>query len=378
MAAVQKVHIVGGGPAGLCTAIMLRKQGLDAEIVELNEDLRPLGSGLTMMGPSLRALKAVDEEALRRCVDEGIGHDRIGLGGSDGTVHEWAPLHQVAGPDFPGGFGITRPVFWGILADAAERIGVPIRLSTTVEAIDQLNGDVEVAFSDGTKGRYDLVVGADGLHSRVRELVFAGAPQPEFTGQTVWRVIVERPTDLSDDMAMYYGPRAKAGCNPVSSSHMYVFLVQNTDDHARPPREEWPELVREQLSDFDGVVAWVRERVDSPDMIDCRPLQAILLRPPWHRGRVLLIGDAVHATTPHLAMGAGIAIEDAVVLGEELAIGGALNDVLTRFAERRWERARLVVENSLQLAEWEKHPETPGADPAALFGTSFAALAQPY
>jgi 2-polyprenyl-6-methoxyphenol hydroxylase-like FAD-dependent oxidoreductase len=77
-------------------------------------------------------------------------------------------------------------------------------------------------------------------------------------------------------------------------------------------------------------------------------------------------------------MGAGIAIEDAVVLAEELDAGGELDDVLRRFAERRWQRARLVVENSLQLAEWEKHPGTPDADPAGMFETSFAALAQPY
>jgi 2-polyprenyl-6-methoxyphenol hydroxylase-like FAD-dependent oxidoreductase len=374
MAAAQSVLVVGGGPAGLCAAIAMRKRGIEAEIVELNEDLRPLGSGLTMMGPSLRALKAVDEEALRRCVSEGVGHDRIGLGGPDGTVHDWAPFHQVAGPDFPGAFGITRPAFWGILADAAQAAGVPIRLATTVTAID----DGEVVFTDGTSGSYDLVVGADGLHSRVRELVFPDAPEPYYTGQTVWRVIVDRPADLPDDMAMFYGPRAKCGCNPISSKQMYIFLVQNTDDHRRPPREEWPGLVREQLTDFDGIVAWVRERVDSPDMIDCRPLQAILLPPPWHRGRVVLIGDAVHATTPHLAMGAGIAIEDAVVLAEELDTGGELDDVLCRFAERRWERARLVVENSLQLAEWEKHPGTPDADPAGMFETSFTALAQPF
>jgi naringenin degradation protein FdeE len=378
MAAARRVLVVGGGPAGLCASIALRKRGIEAEIAELNEELRPLGSGLTMMGPSLRALKAVDEEALRRCVSEGVGHDRIGLGGPDGTVHEWAPFHQVAGPDFPGAFGITRPVFWGILADAAQAAGVPIRLSTTVDALENRDGAVEVTFSDGTSGAYDLVVGADGLHSRVRELAFPGVPEPYYTGQTVWRVIVDRPADLSDDMAMYYGPRAKCGCNPISSRQMYIFLVQNTDDHSRPPREDWPELVREQLADFDGIVAWVRGRIDSPDMIDCRPLQAILVPPPWHRGRVVLIGDAVHATTPHLAMGAGIAIEDAVVLAEELAADGELDEVLRRFAERRWERARLVVENSLQLGEWEKHPGTPDADPAGMFETSFAALAQPY
>jgi 2-polyprenyl-6-methoxyphenol hydroxylase-like FAD-dependent oxidoreductase len=377
MAAAEKVLVVGGGPAGLCAATVLTKRGVDVEIVEINETLRPLGSGLTMMGPSLRALRAVDENALRRCVNEGVGHDAIGFGGPDGQVHEWVPLHQVAGEGFPGGFGITRPVFWGILADAAQEAGAPIRLSTTVSAIEQTTDDVEVVFSDGSRGTYDLVVGADGIHSKVRELVFGDASAPNYVGQRVWRVMVPRPADLSDDMAMYYGPRNKAGCNPVSSEAMYVFLVENSSEATRPPKEEWPSLVREQLADYDGVIAWVRERVDSPDQIDCRPLQAILHERPWHRGRVLLIGDAVHATTPHLAMGAGIAIEDAVVLGEELESDDPIDAILSRFADRRWERARLVVENSLQLSDWEKHPEAPDADPSGLFGRSFAALAAP-
>src|SRR2546430_2536754 len=85
-------------------------------------------------------------------------------------------------------------------------------------------GIVEVEFTDGTNGAYDLVVGADGLRSKVRELVFPDAAEPRFTGQTVWRIMVRRPVDLPDDMAMYYGPRNKAGCNPVSKTHMYVFL----------------------------------------------------------------------------------------------------------------------------------------------------------
>jgi 2-polyprenyl-6-methoxyphenol hydroxylase-like FAD-dependent oxidoreductase len=286
-------------------------------------------------------------------------------------------MHQVAGADFPGAFGITRPVFWGILADAARRAGVPIRLSTTVDAIRQDDEQVEVRFSDGTRGAYDLVVGADGLRSKVRDLAFPDAAQPRFTGQTVWRIMVQRPVEVPDDMAMYYGPRNKAGCNPVSKTDMYVFLVENTPDEVRPSQEQWPERVREQLSDYEGVIAWVRERVTSSEQIDCRLMYATLMPAPWHRGRVLLIGDAIHATTPHLAMGAGIAIEDAVVLGELLDSERSLDDALTRFVERRWERCRLVVENSLQLGEWEKRPDAPGADPAGLIAESFVQLASP-
>ena len=376
MAAVGNVLIVGGGPAGLSAAAVLGKRGIDVELVEINENLRPLGSGLTMMGPSLRALKAVDEQALEDCARQGAGHHAVGFANAEGEIVARETLPQPAGPAYPGGFGIMRPLFWGLLAEAAQRAGTKLRLATTVEAIGQRAGAVEATFTDGSTGTYDLVVGCDGVHSKVRSLVFPEAEEPFFTGQTVWRAVVPRAPEM-DDLVMFYGPRLKAGCNPVSDEEMYVFVVENTPEVARPPREQWPEMIQALLTDFEGTVAWARERMTDPDKIDRRPLQAILMPSPWYRGRVLLIGDAVHATTPHLAMGAGIAIEDAVVLGELLEEHDDLQAALEAFMERRWERCRLVVENSLQLGEWEKHPGDPEA-PAKLMNESFGALAQPF
>lgn len=378
MPAVRKVLIVGGGPAGLCTATVLNNRGIDAELVELNDEIRPLGSGLSMSGTTLRALRMVDDEALERCVREGAGHPSLTFCTVDGEVLHRVEMPQAAGPEYPGGFGIMRPVFWGLLAETAQKAGTRIRLSTTVSAIQAAVDGVEVEFNDGSSGTYDLIVGADGVHSKVRALVFAEAPEPFFTGQTVWRAVVPRPDDADHDIAMYYGPRNKAGCNPVSDTHMYVFVVENTPRITRVPREEWPAVIQGLLAEYGGIIGWARERMTDPDQIDRRPLHAILLPAPWYRGRVLLIGDAAHATTPHLAAGAGIAIEDAVVLGEVLDSHSDPDSALSDFMQRRFERCRLVVENSLQLGEWEKHPDDPRADHAGLANVTMAALAVPF
>jgi 2-polyprenyl-6-methoxyphenol hydroxylase-like FAD-dependent oxidoreductase len=378
MAAIRSALIVDDGASGLCAATLLNARGIDAEIVEINPDLQPLGSGLTMLGPTLRALKMVDEDVLERCVRNGAGHHVLGFGNVDGDIVERLTLPQPAGPDYPGGFGIMRPVFWGLLADMAMKAGTRIRLSTTVAAIAQGEDGVEVELSDGTRGTWDIVVGADGLHSKLRELVFGDVDEPFFTGQTVWRAVVPRASGLESDMGMYYGPRNKAGANPVSEDEMYVFVVENTPELTRPPREEWPALIRGLLTEYGGLIGWARERMTDPSRIDHRPLHAILVPPPWHRGRVVLIGDAAHSTTPHLAMGAGIAIEDAVVLAELLECHDTLEPALEEFMERRYERCRLVVENSLQLGAWEKHPDDPDADPAGLSNASWAALGAPF
>lgn len=377
MAAVRTVLIVGGGPAGLTAATALRHAGIEAELAEVNDELRPLGSGLTMIGPTLRALHQADAEALEKCIEQGSGHPGMIIGNSDGETLQRMELPQLAGGNFPGGFGITRPLFWGILAEMAQKAGARIRLGTTVTSIAQEEDAVEVELSDSSRERYDLVVGADGLHSAVRELVFPDAPRPYFNGQTVWRAMIPRPPDIGDDMGMYYGPRNKAGCNPVSGTEAYVFLVENDRRTPRPPREQWPELIREQLSEYGGVIGWARERMTDPENVDCRPLQVFLMPSPWYAGRVLLIGDAAHATTPHLAMGAGIAIEDGIVLAEELASHERLAAALDAFMARRYERCRIVVENSAQLGAWEQDPSVPPSEHARLSDESFAAMAAP-
>jgi len=121
----------------------------------------------------------------------------------------------------------------------------------------------------------------------------------------------------------------------------------------------------------------VRETITDPARIVYRPVESMIMPKPWHRGRIVLIGDAVHTAPPQLASGAAIAIEDAIVLAEMLGGDGAVEGILGRFVTRRFERCRLVVENSYQLGEWEKNPGAAGADPSALQAASYAALAQP-
>jgi 2-polyprenyl-6-methoxyphenol hydroxylase-like FAD-dependent oxidoreductase len=213
--------------------------------------------------------------------------------------------------------------------------------------------------------------------AEINELVFPDAPKPFFTGQTVWRAVVPRPEDPDHDIAMYYGPCAKAGVNPVCDTRIYVFEAENTPTITHPPRDQWPELIRGLPDDFGGVIAWARERMPDPETIYRRALHAVLVPSRWYRGRVRLIGDEAHATTPHRAMGACVAIEDAVVLGEVLSASEDLTTPLQTFMTPRFELCRLVADNSLQLGEWEKDADAPGADPVGLTDATQSAIAVP-
>jgi 2-polyprenyl-6-methoxyphenol hydroxylase-like FAD-dependent oxidoreductase len=371
---VKRVLIVGGGIAGLALGIGLRQKGIGAEIVELKPDHAVPGLGIALLGPTLRALQAFG--LLEQCVTQGFAYGSFVVRRPDGEVVRTVDLPPLLGKEKPAAVGIMRPAFHRILADACAAAGAPIRFKTSVSALAARGDTVEVTFTDGSHGAYDLVVGADGAYSKIRALVSGEEIKPRFTGQSVWRATVPRPAEVTA-LNIYYGGPNQPGFNPVSQTEMYVFLVENTPDNPRRPEHALPVLLREQLASYQGLLAAARERITTPEQIVYRPIDALLLPAPWHKARVVLIGDAAHVPTPHLASGAGLAIEDAIVLSELLASDPSVDAALQGFTQRRFERCRMVVENSVQIGAWELTPHTPGADPAGLLASSMAALAQP-
>jgi 2-polyprenyl-6-methoxyphenol hydroxylase-like FAD-dependent oxidoreductase len=372
--AIETVLVVGCGLAGMTLATALAKAGLAVDAVELQPRWNVLGVGISVQGPTLRALRTIG--LIERCVAEGFGYSRVVNCDRDGNPVGVNELPRLLGPGYPSCVGMMRPVLHEILAEAMAAAGVPVRFGTTVAELRQVDDGVEVTFNDGREARYDLVVGADGAGSKLRERLFGPGAEPAYTGQAVWRAMVPRPAEV-DCRQAYFGPRNKAGFNPVSQAEMYVYLVENVRGDPRLAPERWPAVMRELLADFGGHIGAVRDTITDPRRIVYRPVGSGLLPAPWYSGRVLLIGDAAHTAAPHLASGAGIAIEDAIVLAELVRAGGPAAELLASFMARRWERCRLVVENSHQLGEWEKTPGMAGADPVGLQASSFAALALP-
>jgi 2-polyprenyl-6-methoxyphenol hydroxylase-like FAD-dependent oxidoreductase len=175
---------------------------------------------------------------------------------------------------------------------------------------------------------------------------------------------------------MFMGPDIKAGVNPVSASEMYMFVTEPRPNPDPIPDEQLPGVLRAMLAPFGGEIATIRDGLDAQSRIVYRPFYVLLLPRPWHRGRVVLIGDSVHATTPHLASGAGIGVEDAIVLAQELERTDDTEAALTAFTTRRFERCRSVIENSVRLGEMER-TGAPKEEHAALMRSTMAALSAP-
>ena len=207
-------------------------------------------------------------------------------------------------------------------------------------------------FTDTSRGRYDLVVGADGLYSHMRGLLFGEQYLPRFTGQSVWRYNFPRATGI-DHLATFQGPAGNAGLVPLGRDQMYLFVTSHEPANPRMEAATLATQMRQRLSGFTGLIGELREQITDSDMVVYKPLEVVFVSEPWYRGRVVLIGDAVHATTPHLGQGAGMAIEDAVVLGEELVAGGSVEQQLERFMARRYERCKFISDSSVLAGDKE-------------------------
>ena len=374
MPALGNVLIVGGGIAGMTLAIALKRSGIRCDIVEVSPQWTVPGVGITLQGSTLRALRAVG--VLDRCIAQGFGYSHFKACDANGNVTGTVELPRVNGPGYPATIGIMRQALHSVLQEAVVEAEVQVRLGATVASFEQDAGGVDVHFTDNTDDSYDLVVGADGASSKLRDLVFGIEDRPRYTGQAVWRATVSRPPEVQARHS-FYGPRNKAGINPVSDTRMYTYLVQNLPDFVRIPDDRLPEVMREQLADFRGILGSARDEINDPKTIVYRPITSHIMPSPWYRGRVILIGDAAHTATPHMAAGAGIAVEDSIVLASLLQSEQSPLHALENFMTRRFERCRMVVANSFQLGEWEKNPNAPNADPVGLLDNSYRALAQP-
>lgn len=373
MAKRLQALIVGGGIGGMSAAIRLRTMGIAVDLIDKDPDWRVYGAGITVTGPTLRAFKQL-----------GLLDEIKASGFCSAGARVFTPAGEQVGemhipalePGIPGQGGIMRPVLHKILSTRTVELGTQVRLGISVVQIEDKHGNaVSVRFTDGSAGNYDLVIGADGVNSHLRSLLFPNAAKPRFSGQGCWRVIAPRPPEV-DRAEFYLGGPHKVGLNPCSQTQMYMFLLDSKTGKAHIDPADQQRVLYGLMEGYGGRIATIRANLDADSSINYRPLEPVLQSRPWHCGRTLLIGDAAHATTPHLASGAGMAVEDALVLGEALGNHQSLDAAFDAFTQRRWERCRLIVTNSIRLGELEMAGSLP-EEQQRLMEESIAALAAP-
>ncbi len=347
MTAVSTVAVIGGGVAGFGVAILLAEAGVVVDLVEANPDLGALGSGITLQQNALRVLRrlGVWEEVEQL----GYGFSSVGMRTPDGTLVADIPDTRTDDRDLPATLGMYRPDLARVLAARAAEVGVTTRVGVAAVGIEQSATDVGLTCSDGSRGRYDLVVGADGVRSWTREALGIDLVT-EPIGMGIWRAFATRPESVTRTDLCYGGAAYIAGFCPTGEKTLYAYLVEAAQDRSALTPDERLGVMRGLAEHYHGPWDDIRANLTDPARVNYTWFEHHLLDGPWHRGRVVLIGDAAHCCPPTLAQGAAQALEDALVLTELLTSRDTLDeDLWSAFTGRRLARAREVVDGSVEL-----------------------------
>jgi 2-polyprenyl-6-methoxyphenol hydroxylase-like FAD-dependent oxidoreductase len=343
MASVERILIVGGGIAGLTLATALHRHGFEAELVERSTTWPATGAGIFLHANGIRVLRALGVgEAVEQA---GAVVRHWGFFDRQSEVLCDTDLEELWGGVGPC-IGITRPrLQQALLAGAA---AIPCRLDTLVTSLTQDEHRVQVGFSDGSTGEYDLVVGADGIYSTVRRLAI-GSVTPGYTGLTIWRSLAPTRSRGVTNFMLLLGEGCFFGQIPMGDGHTYGFGGVG-QSRSPDPLEGRLERLRQRFAAFGGPVQEYLTSLSCDEQIHCGPVELVKLD-RWHSGRVVLIGDAAHAGPPTMAEGGCMAMEDACVLAEVLRCADTVESALDTYVARRRPRADWVQRQSRAVVE---------------------------
>jgi len=328
----MRILIIGAGIAGLAMRRALVRRGFSVDVVERNRSAGMGGAGLFLPGNGVRALGELglydDLIRLSHAVNAQRFHDEHGrLLTAVDTNHYWRDVAPCR--------AIKRSDLWELLNGGAEPHDIAFRQIIDIESDEHVS---HVSFEDGGKQSYDLVIGADGVNSTVRHLIFPEAPSPNYVGNVCWRFIVPNTCNVRDWSVMLGADRSLLA-KPISATELYIYADMSvgrafTSAYAC----ETPLLPL-----FGGIAGRLRPALELSSSATVHFGELVRLRmPAWYKNRVALVGDAAHASPPSMAQGACLAIEDALVLAEELAANPLVSTALSRYQNRQKKRADWV------------------------------------
>lgn len=332
------VGIIGAGIAGLASAIMLEKSGYGVRIFEANEQVRGIGAG---MGLASNAIKAFEYLGLDQEVISISNHlTDFEISDSQGKTILSADTQRIKQSYNTDNFAVHRADLHGLLLEKipAEKI----KTNKKLVGLKTVDGKVKIEFEDGTSEKFDFLMGADGVNSRVRQL-FLPKSQPRYAGYWCWRAVVENPNQHLHKSVETWGEKGRFGVTPLTQNRIYWYACVNSNLKDGIDRYDLDEL-KFRFQNYHRQIPELLEQTKAEDLIST-PIVDIQPIDRFHFGNVLLIGDAAHATTPNLGQGACMAIEDVAVLQDEL-LKNDWHTACANFEKRRLKRTHYITKTS--------------------------------
>lgn len=353
-----KATIIGAGMAGLTTGIAMKKMGYTVEIYEKTRQLRPAGAGISLWSNGIKVLNWL-----------GLGDQIAEIGGQMNRMeyrsHRDEPLHEVnLTPLFERvgqrPYPVSRTDLQNMLLEAFGSENV--HLGCRCVGVEEDESSVTAILEDGTRVTSDVLIGADGVHSTVRRYVLEREAASRYADYVNWNGIVDAKPGLcdSDNWVIYVGEGKRASMMPIGGNRFYFFfgcpMEKGTVVEPADRRDElaqifagWPQAVQNLIAELDPL------ETNRLEISDLDPLERLT------RGRVAIVGDAGHATTPTLGQGGCQAMEDAITLTQYLVT----TTISVADALKRYESARKERTASLVLKARKRTDTIYGKDPAA-------------
>lgn len=342
----MRILVVGGGIAGLTLTGLLQQRGFKPTLVEQIPEYGTVGYVIVLWPSGSRILKGLG--VYRSLLDVGLQFTTYNVSDERGQM-----LHSYSVQNVTEKYGpmlsTYRPDLINVIKEAVDPDS--IRMSTTVDKIDQTNDEVYVTFSDGTEETYDLVVGCDGVRSKTRDLVFGDVPL-SYSGMTGWSFWVKPNIAKTLQIAEYWGTGKFFGIWPTKG-RLSVFTSIRNNVQEPDPVESRIDRIQENFKNFGGLVPEILESLDDPNEIFHGHYNDLRMK-KWHKGRVVLVGDAAHAILPTAGGGVSMAMESAAVLVDELCRADSkyIEQAFESYITRRRSRVDKIQNQSRMMSKF--------------------------
>lgn len=339
---MEKITIIGAGIAGLTLGIALKKKGIAFEIYEAFDSFKDLGAGIMLANNAMQVYQklGITSEIAKK---GRVYHD---LNISDGKLKVFSSIGANAYSEQKiESYAIHRSTLQNILLDQIPKEN--LHLGKKVEAVQEKSSSIIVKFQDGTQIEAKTLIGADGIHSKVRPSV-VDSSRIRNAQQICWRGIAEiqLPKDYQHKLHEIWAEGKRFGFVQIGERKVYWYALKDSQHRETTFIEKLLDLFQNYHPIVKEIISQTEEvKLLTNEMLDLEPLNQ------WYRGNICLIGDAVHATTPNMGQGACQSIEDAYILSEELVNSKNVDEAFQNYQERRIQKANKVINMSWKLGK---------------------------